>query len=311
MVNFLASEAPDRCCGYTGATRHVPGVAQDPESRRERYTGVGIREELQPSKSPTRRRRATQSTAYLNQAAEALTDAASPRALWRAADPLHRGGIFEPVQRRVDAGNRRLARLKASVIFSALAAEAYANEFLEATCAAADAAAVDRLATPEKLLLAPRLSGLPSVLERGREPHQTIRRLFRVRNVLVHPTAQGYSALVIHDLTDKDEADLGPVAAGVYLVAVARVIVEMDALRDDLRLNGEAVLLFEESEAVQRFVAAMGTGIGDVPAELAPEPGDLLSVAQERRTRRLGRAPSTTRRDLAEPSSADAGEKAH
>ena len=220
---------------------------------------------------------------------------------------MHRGGIFEHIQRRVDAGNRRLARLKASVIFSALAAEAYANEFLTATCAAADAAAVDRLPTSEKVLLAPRLSGSTSVLERGKEPHQTISRLFKVRNLLVHPTAQGYSALVLDDLTDRDEADLGPAAAGEYLVAVARMIVMLDGLRDDFRLNGEAVLLSEEAEAVRRFVDAMGSRISEIPSEDIPEPADLLSAAKERRTRRLSRQPATPRGGLADPGAADAG----
>lgn len=236
-----------------------------------------------------RRRRATQSNAYLNHAAESLTDAASPRALWRPADSLHQGGFLERTQRGVDAGNRRLARLKTSVIFSALAVEAYANEFLVATCVRADAAAVDRLPTPEKLILAPRLNGLPTVVQRGREPHQTISRLFKVRNLLVHPSAQGYSALVIDDLTDRDEADLGPTAAGDYLIAVGHMIFELNTIRSDRRWIGEAALLWEEAPAVRGFVAAMGPRIGDIPAEDAGEPVGLLHAAREHRAERLAR----------------------
>lgn len=51
---------------------------------------------------------------------------------------------------------------------------------------AAETAAVDRLSTPDKLLLAPRLAGKPDALQRSAAPHQDIVELFKTRNVLVH-----------------------------------------------------------------------------------------------------------------------------
>lgn len=150
---------------------------------------------------------------YLEQSLEALRDSSSPDTLYDEVNPWHRGSrVFGPTQKKLDAANRRLRFLRASVLFSAIATEAYANEFIAATLTPADADAVDRLAAVDKLLLAPRLAGLASPFDRGQEPIQSLARLFRARNALVHPRP-GQTGAFVHVVTDEDVRVFGPSAA--------------------------------------------------------------------------------------------------
>lgn len=89
--------------------------------------------------------RAAQSSAYLNQALEALTAASSAPTLYAEIADYYHGSLLESSQRRLSAMNRRLSFLRSAVLFAALSAEAYANEFLEAALPARDADALDRL----------------------------------------------------------------------------------------------------------------------------------------------------------------------
>ncbi len=68
-----------------------------------------------------------------------------------------------------------------------LAAEAYANQYLQIHLSGAEFKAADRLSTFEKFILGPRLVRGQSLLERDREPAQTLKRLLDQRTNLVHP----------------------------------------------------------------------------------------------------------------------------
>jgi hypothetical protein len=235
------------------------------------------------------RTRGSQSTGYLNQAAEALTNAADPHFLYSEVPTYLEGSIFAPHQHSIDAGNRRLRVLRSSVLYSALAAESFANELLRDLLDPAEAEAVDRLPTPEKLLLGPRMANIPPPLSRGSEPAQTVFKLFAVRNALVHPRPGGYSTL-IQDVGERDERDLGPTAAGRYLLKVAEVIVLLNPLRPEPPLIGEAAILIQCPHVVRQFIASTGDRITTVVAEDAAVPVGLFEAASRNAAKRARRA---------------------
>jgi hypothetical protein len=180
---------------------------------------------------PLSRRSNSQSGSYFDQAVEALRSSGDPDVLWAEASDFHRGSlIFEQPQRRVDALQRRLWLLRSTVLFTAVCAEAYANEFIAELLSSSDAKAVDRMSTVDKILLSPRLGGKESSVARGSEPLQTIQALFKVRDALVHPRKTSPAAYVRY-ATDQDEALVGPHPAGRYLIAVATLMETLDPLR--------------------------------------------------------------------------------
>jgi hypothetical protein len=73
------------------------------------------------------------------------------------------------------------------MLFAAFAAEAYVNEFIADHFTGRDVETLDRLSTTEKYVIAPRLALGAPLFERDREPLQTISKLFRQRDTLVHP----------------------------------------------------------------------------------------------------------------------------
>jgi hypothetical protein len=210
-----------------------------------------------------------------------LTDASNPRVLWVDAPEYYGGSRLEHAQRTLTAHNRRLTLLRSSVLFSALAAEAYANEFLAAVLTGSDIASADRLATPDKLLLGPRLAGAEPPLARGEEPFQTITRLFRVRNALVHPRPDGVSAYV-EDLDERDKAQIGPRASGDYLLAVAQAIVLLNPLRRRPGVIGGATYLARHPDVVAEHLGLLGDEIASVPKEDDPIPVGLIEQARRR-----------------------------
>jgi len=106
-------------------------------------------------REPPRQRETSVAGAYLEQALDALRYSASAERLYREVSDLHKGSLFEGAQHGFNARNARLRYLRASVLFSALAAEALANEFLAALLRKREVEALDRLRTPDKLLLGP------------------------------------------------------------------------------------------------------------------------------------------------------------
>lgn len=85
------------------------------------------------------------------------------------------------------AEGKRVALSRRALLYAAFAAEAYINECLWERLATADRDALDRLATVEKFMIVPRLAFGRAVLDRGTEPGQRLRWLFKRRDELVHP----------------------------------------------------------------------------------------------------------------------------
>ena len=223
---------------------------------------------------------------HLEQALDAPGDSSSADRLYGELDPWHKDArIFGPVQRNMDAANRRLRFLRSAVLFSAIAAEAYVNEFIAATLTAADAAAVDRLATVDKLLLAPRLAGLTSPFERGREPIQSLTRLFRARNALAHPRL-GQTGAYAHVVTDEDRRVFGPSAAASYIEATAHAAVLLHPLRADRPFAAPASRVWEERAVLQDHVAILGDDLTLFPS---PESEPIRSLMNQMHDRAIER----------------------
>jgi hypothetical protein len=230
------------------------------------------------------------SGAYLSQALDALSDSANPRRLYPDEIPeRYVDTMLEPAQRRLDALNARLRLLRTSVIFSALSAEACANEVLASCLPAAEATAVDRLSTPEKLLLAPRLGGKPDVLQRGAAPHQDIVDLFKTRNVLVHGKPGKVSGWVgLSGQNDKDSELYRPELVVRYLVAVAHAATLLHHVRPCTAFEMPFSDIYEHRRILDDHLERTGRDLLGVPKPNEPPPTSL-ALQMERRRYRLAR----------------------
>jgi hypothetical protein len=230
----------------------------------------------------------------LSQALDALASASSAPVLYSDPEDYYIGSMLEPIQRRLSAQHRRLGFLRSTVLFAALSAEAYANEFLEATQSRADADALDRLAPPEKLLIGSRLVDDAPALERGKAPMQDLVRLFEVRNALVHPRRSGCRSVAAyaHNVEDRDTQLVGPTAAVCYLVAVAQVTVLLEPCRPGLSKIGEANRIAEHRTVLDEHVRILGDDIMSVPEPADPAPVPLLVQMQRRAAKRAKRTPA-------------------
>lgn len=224
-----------------------------------------------------------QSTAYLSQAADALTAASSSEALYVPPPGYYAGSLLEESQIILTAHHRRLSFLRNTVLFSALAAEAYANEFLAQLLIPADADAVDRLKTPDKLLLGPRLAGLDPPLSRGAEPHQQLVKVAKTRDKLVHSRASSPSAYA-HTVDEEDQLLVGPRAASDALYAVAVTMTLLEPLTPVPHVIGPAGLISEHRIVLDSFMRILGDQINAVPGKENPPPIHLLEQMRQHAT---------------------------
>jgi hypothetical protein len=220
--------------------------------------------------------------ALLEQAVEQLEGAGNPEALYLPVAPSYQGHFLEDSQSLLDAHNRRLRMLRNVVLFSALAAEAGANEFLAATLSRADAAAADRLQTVEKFVLGPRLAGHPAVLRRGAEPTGRLVALFKARDRLVHSKPGEVVAYVGWTGWEKAEPMFGPAAAVSSLVAVAQVIHLLQPLRPDRPFAWPAEQIWRYRSVLEEHVAATGPSLRDFPPRDGAVPPRLMHRIEER-----------------------------
>lgn len=208
---------------------------------------------------------------YLARALDDFHRSANAPDLWVPVDALHRDSLLEGPQAGYNARNRRLHFLRTSILFSALSAEAFANELLDELLMASDAAAMDKLPTPDKLLLGIRAAGLEPPLARDAEPFQSLVALLRTRNRLVHSRPQGGLAAWVRDVEETDEEALGPKAAQRALLCVADVSARCNDLRKHPRLHaGLARTIVRHRKIVEQHQALAGQSIMDVPAKDAP-----------------------------------------
>ena len=135
-----------------------------------------------------RQERETLAGSYLTRALAELRASGSSEALY----PITRVGVrVSPGMRgkrgRRIAKNRQVEHTRSGVLFAMLAAEAFANQYLQVHLSGEEFTAADRLPTLDKFILGPRLVRGEDLLKRGREPAQTLKMLLDQRSALVHP----------------------------------------------------------------------------------------------------------------------------
>ena len=98
------------------------------------------------------------------------------------AEELYHGS--EPNRNTPYLGDYRRRKLYGAVVFLALALESFINDIGLEYCSD-DFASIDRLPTPAKWLIVPKLARR-EVCSKDREPHRSIQTIFAYRNLFVH-----------------------------------------------------------------------------------------------------------------------------
>lgn len=92
--------------------------------------------------------------------------------------------LAEPKRNTPSISEQRQGRLWGSITFIAFALEASINEFIFEHCKK-ESHALERMSTPDKWLIIPRLFNNRD-WDFGNEPLQSIKKIFSIRDVLVH-----------------------------------------------------------------------------------------------------------------------------
>jgi hypothetical protein len=159
---------------------------------------------------------------YLSQAAEALDAAGDPDRVGPKIDPS-RGGPIGAVSRALTGARyARMRYCRTSILFSALAAEAYINQYLTAKLSNSDFDAIDRMPTVDKYVLGPRAAGDGTLFRRDGRIVPQLRELFRLRSKLVHPKP---GVGPTHEGPDPHESEFSAAVAGDCLLAVSAAAV--------------------------------------------------------------------------------------
>jgi hypothetical protein len=188
---------------------------------------------------------------YLGQASEALRAAESPEALYR--DHFGRRDRWARAIARMLALGNRLEYSRTSILFSAVAAEAYVNHFITQEFGAKDAEGLDRLRTVDKYLFAPRLVFGREVFRRDRQPIQRLTELFALRNELMHPK----SAVPVkreNRWIDQDAYErFNPETAAKFLISVAEASLELMTQRSVDDADFTALMIFGAKNLILRY----------------------------------------------------------
>jgi hypothetical protein len=216
---------------------------------------------------------------YLVQAVDAILDAADPQYLYRDEPLPGFADDFSKLAVRLMRGSevqKRSARL--ALMLAAFACEAYANIYIDLALDDNHRELLDRQTTVKKLLIAPKLAGNPPLFELGREPLQTIQRLFRLRNLLVHSRR----VRTVTQARPKfgavgDEENL--IVAAQSVTAVAQVAVSLDTCLKETQptdwVVGYAASVVIEEE---RYLVDLARRAQDfMPAVDADLPRDILA----------------------------------
>ncbi len=243
---------------------------------------------------------------YLLRALQEFHHSANPPDLWVPVDALHRGSILEGPQEAMNAYNRRLHFLRSTVLFAALSAEAFANELLDELLSPADFEALDKLPTPDKLLVGTQLAAAgKSPLERGAQPLQDLTLLCKTRNRLVHARPQGGIAAWDRDVEEADETAIGPKAALTAILRVSETVNVCTELRAHPILHGGlAKTILRHRGILERHQALAGPKILDLPARdaagvppLYDQMMEVVAAARQQSLTQAQRTPASTEID--------------
>lgn len=251
-----------------------------------------LRESLEEMKKEAH---ASLAGSYLLHALGEFRSAGSADALYRELAPWYPDdGILTPIQRSISARDLRLQHLRATVLFTALAAEGYANEFLATFLSGRALEGADRLSTVDKFVLGPRLAGLESPIEYGREPGPALVELFKTRNELVHTSPQpGVYAV---EMDEGETRPYEPQCAARYLIQVAHAAVLLHSQRDDNPAMFPANRIWEQRSILENHVEVIGRGLLDIPSKDSEPLRDLMAQMHDRARRKARQAKSAGQR---------------
>jgi hypothetical protein len=219
----------------------------------------------------------SQAEMYLSRALDEFYRASNPPDLWIEEDPFLAGSLLAGAQMTMTAQNRRLQALRTSVLFSAVAVEAFANEFAYEALGAPTARMIDNLGPADKIETAVRLAtGDDSILDRGRQPMQTIVSLVKTRNRLVHPKPTNGLAAWTQAVEETDEDTFGPKVAEQAILAVSELIVLCVPHLPHPNLSGGlAKMIAQNKDLLTKHREGVGQTIRDLPAKGAPGTSSL------------------------------------
>ncbi|MDQ6855124.1 MAG: hypothetical protein M3046_15790 [Actinomycetota bacterium] len=211
----------------------------------------------------------SQAEMYLSRALEEFHRASNGPDLWVEEDPFLSGSFLAESQALMAAQNRRLQALRTSVLFAAITVEAFANEFSAEALGAPTARMIDKLSPADKIETAIRLAtGDNTILDRGRNPMQTITALIGTRNRLVHPKPTNGLAAWTQALEDSDEEAFGPKVAEQAILAVADLIVLcVPCLPHPNIRGGLAKMIVQNKDLLTAHRQSVGPTIRDLPTK--------------------------------------------
>ncbi len=224
-------------------------------------------------------RPASLSGAYLLQALESLHAAGDPDALYgptRLDEDVAEGRSFFIVQAR----QNRVQSCWTAVIFAALAAEAYVNEFLASKLdAKKDRDGLDRLSTVDKYVLGTRVAYPEETLfRRDDEVIPTLAELFGLRNKLVHPKP-GFAPSKLLAPPGEFEGLVEPPKVAHYIVMVAgAAVLLMRRAYPDRPLDVPADMIWFGRTVILEY----GKRATKLPALGAASPAPLFKQAVDR-----------------------------
>jgi hypothetical protein len=173
--------------------------------------------------------------------------------------PAIRGALGKRI-----AKGRQRESTRSAVLFALLAAEAFANQYLQTHLSGKEFEAADKLPTLDKFLLGPRLVSGASLLDRGGEPAGTLKELCKQRGPLVHPK-----------LAKPGEGSDGPVytpeEAARYIVAVADAAGWLLANSDPSQSDMTVIAVDQERDYFLRFGQQVTERLPKITDDPAPD----------------------------------------
>jgi hypothetical protein len=206
--------------------------------------------------------------AYLDDAANALRNCGNPAVRY---DRLKASGIRAdppPEILAAQAAHGVIRQMTAGVLFSALAAEAYVNRFLAQNLPKPDFAAVDRLRTVDKYVIAVSRADPEITFPRDAWPVGRLTQLFAIRNALVH-----------HKPEKPPKDEITPLLLAEFVIAVAEAARRLGGAREHQDVR--PLLITKDAEHLREWAHMCMQG----PPPLAGEgshPPDLMLTAFRR-----------------------------
>lgn len=235
-----------------------------------------ILEELAGAKRPDRPR--SLSGVYLDMAVDALQASATALAVY-GGDNVPKPGSRTEMFVYALGREKRVRYLMQGVLFSALAAESYVNEFLAVRLSGKDLSAADRMSPVDKFVLGTKLAYGESLFFRDREPIPDLVALFALRNRLAHPKP-GFGLDPMFDDGDRPfETQFSSSSVAQYIVGVAggAVVLIRRAYGMDTRDIPAEVLWFGR-DAVYDFARSHS----EPPKPGEEKPDEIYALAADR-----------------------------